>query len=69
MATPRSKTSFYGIKKGMDIFGLLKLGFSEADNISKFVISFYFYWKNIFALFGYFSLDYFNLLLSHRAPT
>jgi len=52
IATPRSKTSFYGIKKGMEIFGLLKLGLSEADKRSKFVISFYFYWKNIFGLFG-----------------
>ena len=55
--------------KGIEMFGLDKLGDKAEDNISKFVINFYFYWKNILGLFEWFYLASFNFLLSQRAAT
>lgn len=63
MTIPLNNTSFYGIKNGIDMFGLLKLGDNEAERTNKLVINFSFSSNIIFGLFGSFYCIYFNFLL------
>ena len=46
----RMRTSFSGMMKGIEMFGLDRLGERAEESMSKLVINFYFSWKMILGL-------------------